>query len=337
MAPEAESRSKYYTGEAYWALARLHLLFPDEGFGAVADRIGNYLATAARRRRGPLAADPRPLGRLRAGRDGDVPRARRRRAADRAELAYARRQAGLFGSQVRWVSQQAGPWGSLVRGTHGAARRRLRRRRRGADRAVARRRGRRPAGRRPRPAGRRGPTCIAGLAVEVQGRDGPVRSAAPTAPGSSTTSRGWTTSSTPSRRCCARSAIVEAPDGRGHDAPSAWLWGTRARRHAATRCSSALGRAPPRARRADRATLAARRRRRSAALIVVVAAALSGPLLDALDVSRPALRLAVGIVGAVAGLIAPGRAGRRPPGRRHRLARRARSCRWPSRSSPRRR
>ena len=37
--------SKYYTGEAYWALARLERVFPDEGFGAVADRIGAYLAT----------------------------------------------------------------------------------------------------------------------------------------------------------------------------------------------------------------------------------------------------------------------------------------------------
>ncbi len=34
MAPIADSRSKYYTGEAYWALARLHRLFPDDGFGA---------------------------------------------------------------------------------------------------------------------------------------------------------------------------------------------------------------------------------------------------------------------------------------------------------------
>ena len=37
--------SKYYTGEAYWALARLHRTFPDEGWGKVADRIGAYLAT----------------------------------------------------------------------------------------------------------------------------------------------------------------------------------------------------------------------------------------------------------------------------------------------------
>ena len=38
MEPDADSRSKYYTGEAYWALARLHRTFPDAGFGAASDR-----------------------------------------------------------------------------------------------------------------------------------------------------------------------------------------------------------------------------------------------------------------------------------------------------------
>ena len=38
--------SKYYTGEAYWALARLHRAFPGEGWGEAADRIGAYLATS---------------------------------------------------------------------------------------------------------------------------------------------------------------------------------------------------------------------------------------------------------------------------------------------------
>ena len=43
-APVAGGYSKYYTGETYWALARLHRLFPDEGWGEVADRIGAYMA-----------------------------------------------------------------------------------------------------------------------------------------------------------------------------------------------------------------------------------------------------------------------------------------------------
>ncbi len=45
-APVAGEYSKYYTGEAYWALARLHRTFPDEGWGEAADRIGAYLATS---------------------------------------------------------------------------------------------------------------------------------------------------------------------------------------------------------------------------------------------------------------------------------------------------
>ena len=43
-APVAGEYSKYYTGEAYWALARLHRAFPGEGWGEAADRIGAYLA-----------------------------------------------------------------------------------------------------------------------------------------------------------------------------------------------------------------------------------------------------------------------------------------------------
>ncbi len=45
-APVPGEYSKYYTGEAYWALALLHRLFPDEGWGEAADRIGAYLATS---------------------------------------------------------------------------------------------------------------------------------------------------------------------------------------------------------------------------------------------------------------------------------------------------
>ncbi len=43
-APVPGEYSKYYTGEAYWALARLHRAFPGEGWGEAADRIGAYLA-----------------------------------------------------------------------------------------------------------------------------------------------------------------------------------------------------------------------------------------------------------------------------------------------------
>ena len=76
--PVAGEYSKYYTGEAYWALARLHRL-PGRGWGGGGPH-RRLPGDLARRGRGLLAADSRPLGRLRAGRDRRVPRARRRAA-----------------------------------------------------------------------------------------------------------------------------------------------------------------------------------------------------------------------------------------------------------------
>jgi small neutral amino acid transporter SnatA (MarC family) len=96
-------------------------------------------------------------------------------------------------------------------------------------------------------------------------------------------------------------AIVAAPSLSGSDdAPSGWLWAAAL---FATFNPLFVALAVPRRDRAkERASLAAL----GGALgsVVVVAAALfSGPLLDALDVSRAAARLAVGIVAAGAGLV----------------------------------
>lgn len=305
MTPEVESRSKYYTGEAYWALARLHLLFPDEGFGEVADRIGNYLAT--RRDDVEDLWPPIPDHWVAYGLSETVtfPERDDREPLTDAELDYTRRQAGLFGSQVRWVSQQAGPWGSLVRGTkvprgggYGVVGEALTGHWRVAmadDRLAD---SRQPLADRA--------TCIAGLAVEVQGREGP---------SDPLTDGAWFIDDV-TRMDDQQHAIsallrtvdiVEAPTARGHDAPSMWLWGLAL---VAALNPLLVGLAVPRReRRADRATTAAVGGA-IGALVVLVAAALSGPILDALDVSRPALRLAVGIVGAVAGLI---RLARRAP------------------------
>ena len=109
--------SKYYTGEAYWALAGMDRLFPDGPWGAVADRVGAYLATKRddlEDRWPPISDHWAAYGLSETAASGDS-------AHDRAltddEVAYARRLAGLFGTSVRWVSQQAGPWGSQVRGS----------------------------------------------------------------------------------------------------------------------------------------------------------------------------------------------------------------------------
>lgn len=44
-APVADETSRYATGEAGWALARLHTLFPSEGWDEPARRVATYLAT----------------------------------------------------------------------------------------------------------------------------------------------------------------------------------------------------------------------------------------------------------------------------------------------------
>ena len=44
-APVPGDYSKYYTGEAYWALARWHRAVPARAWVRRADRIGTYLAT----------------------------------------------------------------------------------------------------------------------------------------------------------------------------------------------------------------------------------------------------------------------------------------------------
>jgi multiple antibiotic resistance protein len=106
--------SKYYTGEAYWALTRLHRVFPGESWERAADRVGAYLATTrdeAEDHWPPIADHWAGYGLAEtvALRDGDVP------PLTEAEADYARRQAELFGGQARWVAQRSGPWGALVR------------------------------------------------------------------------------------------------------------------------------------------------------------------------------------------------------------------------------
>jgi small neutral amino acid transporter SnatA (MarC family) len=107
--------SRYYTGEAYWALARLHLTFPDEGWDEAADRVGGYIA--GRRDEAEQYWPPLPDHWAAYGQSETVTFPERTDAVLTAdEAGYARRQAGLFGSQVRWISQRAGSWGAVVRG-----------------------------------------------------------------------------------------------------------------------------------------------------------------------------------------------------------------------------
>jgi hypothetical protein len=114
-APVARDHSIYYTGEEYWALTRMHRLFPNEAWGKAADRIGAYLATSrddAENHWPPVQDHWAAYGlseTVAFPERGQPP-------LTRAEVAYARRQAELFGASVRWVAARLGPWGAAVRG-----------------------------------------------------------------------------------------------------------------------------------------------------------------------------------------------------------------------------
>ena len=307
-APVAGVYSKYYTGETYWALARLHRLFPDEGWGEVADRIGAYMAAerdevedfwpplpdhwAAYGLAETVAFDDRP---------SELP-------LTEDELAYARRQAGLFGAQVRWVSQRFGPWGALVRSPSAP---------RGGGYGVV---GEaltglwRVAEADPRLADLRGPVgeramCIAGLAIQAQSSEAEAsRSSDPSRVQGAWIDEGATRMDDQQHALAAllrTSAIVEARGGRGEvpadDAGSAWLW-LVALLAAFNPCRATL--AVPRDDRSRRTIAGVGAVGGLVGSLLVLAIALaSGPLVDALGVSDPALRLAVGVVAGVVGII----------------------------------
>jgi small neutral amino acid transporter SnatA (MarC family) len=303
MEPDAASRSKYYTGESYWAIARLHRLFPHDGFGGVADRIGNYLAT--KRDDVEHLWPPVPDHWVAYGLAETVqfPERDKNHPLTDAELAYARRQAGIFGTQVRWVSQQAGPWGVAVRGTHvprgggygvvGEALTGLWRVAQ-ADSRMADLRGQIAAR----------AECIAGLSIGVQQHGGPPEVDGAWFVGDITRMDDQQHATSALLRT---QLILDTPASSGHAAPTGWLWGVAL---LTVLDPLAVGMAVPRRRhRGDRAALAALGAA-AGTVIVVIAALLGQPLFDLLDVSAPAGRLAV---AAVAGLFAAVRMVQRPP------------------------
>jgi small neutral amino acid transporter SnatA (MarC family) len=333
--------SKYYTGEAYWALARLHLTFPGEGWGEAADRIGAYLATKrddVEGNRWPIEDHWAAYGLASTVRFPE--RGRPPLTAD--EVDYARTLAILFGTETRWISQRLGPWGVVVRGAHeprgggygvmgegltGLWRASL------ADSRLADLRG---------PIAERA-TCMAGLAVDAQ-------SDADEAAGEKNPSRvegawfrdGETRMDDQQHALAAllrTQAIVRAgggSDGAEDETPAAWLWAlvlllalnpVRAtfgipRDWGRTRSADAraAGAGEERALRDRPAVELALLGGAAGALLVLAASAVAPPLLDALDVSDPSFRTAAGIVAVVAGVADLFRRPPRPdpalPGRR---------------------
>ena len=297
-APIAGEYSKYYTGEAYWALTRLHRTFPGEGWDEAADRIGAYLATSRDQEEDYWPPIPDHWAAYGLAETVQFP-GRGRPPLTAQEVSYARRQAELFGIQARWLSQRYGPWGRLVRGTYEP---------RGGWYGVI---GEAFTGlwltaqHEPRLADLREPiaeraTCIAGLAVAAQaGAEDAAEAARPERVQGAWFMDTETRMDDQQHALAAllrTVAIVEAHQRGSEPAPSGWLW--------AALLVLALNPA--------RAAFGVPRRGRSpwtvaalggaiGALAVCAAALAGGPLLEALDVTEPSFRIAAGILAAITG------------------------------------
>ncbi len=301
--PVAGEYSKYFTGEAYWALARLHRVLPADGWGEPADRIGTYLVTERDEVEDHWPPIPDHWAAYGLAETVALPeRGRPPLTAD--EVSYARRQAGLFGVQARWVSQRLGPWGGLVRGSYVP---------RGGGYGVI---GEALTGlwltarEEPRLADLEGPlaeraTCIAALAVSAQSdAEDAANATRPERVEGAWFIDGETRMDDQQHALAAllrTIPIVEAgepPSGGG--VPSGWLWAA-VLLLALNPARAAFG--VPRAGRSPRSVVGiAAAGGLIGGVAVCVAAAAGGPLLDALDVSESSFRIAAGIVAGLAGV-----------------------------------
>jgi small neutral amino acid transporter SnatA (MarC family) len=308
-APVVGEYSKYFTGEAYWALARLHRAFPGEGWGVTADRIGAYLARSRDEVEDHWPPIPDHWAAYGLAETVEFPE-RGRPPLTEHEVGYARRQAELFGLQTRWVSQRFGPWGGLVRGSYAP---------RGGGYGVI---GEALTGlwltarKEPRLADLRNPvaeraTCIAGLAVSAQSDSEDAANAARPDRVEGAWFRDGETRMDDQQHALAgllrTIPIVEAGEGSnsgnssdpGDDAPSGWVWAA-ALLLAVNPARGAFG--IPRAGRAPRTVVGVAAVGGVIGGLTVCAAASAGnPLLEALDVSEPSFRIAAGIVAGLAG------------------------------------
>jgi small neutral amino acid transporter SnatA (MarC family) len=299
--------SKYYTGEAYWALALLHRVFPDEGWGAAADRVGAYIATSRDEVEDYWPAIPDHWAAYGQAETVTFPE-RGTMPLTAAEADYARSQAGYFGSATRWVSQQAGPWGAVVRpgdpprgGGYGVMSEALTGwwivaqadpRLADLEEAIGAR-----------------ATCVAGLAVDEQadaadaeGAPDPDRIVGAWFIGGETRmddqqhALAGLLRTIPIVEAQALEAAGDPPD----EEPSAWLWAA-VLLLALNPARAAFG--IPRAGRepGEPVRLAAFGGLIGGAAVIVLAA-VADPLLDAFDVSDPSFRTAVGIVVGISGI-----------------------------------
>jgi len=108
-----ESRSPFFTGEVLWALARLHLSFPNEDFDEPALRIRRYLVEDRDEIESPWPPVSDHWG---AYAFETMDRWPTPPEIDEAEEDWRSRQLGLFSLQVRYESQRRGGITRLTRG-----------------------------------------------------------------------------------------------------------------------------------------------------------------------------------------------------------------------------
>lgn len=124
-APVADRYSVFFTGEAFWALARLHTAFPGDGWDRPARLVGRYLATQRDQAEGrfPPVHDhwaaygldevgrrwPAPRGRAAGTADAGPEGGRAVAALGGALVGYAHRLAGLLGTAARFQAKTGLP------------------------------------------------------------------------------------------------------------------------------------------------------------------------------------------------------------------------------------
>jgi hypothetical protein len=116
-APVPDTYSPFFTGEAFWALARMHTLFPEAGWDEPAHRIARYLATERDEAEDWFPDVPDHWAAYGFAEMARWPGHPDGAALDDDMRAYARKIAQLESMQIRYESQRTGSlWSVLTRG-----------------------------------------------------------------------------------------------------------------------------------------------------------------------------------------------------------------------------
>jgi hypothetical protein len=111
--------SPFATGQVFWALALMHQQFPGEGWDAMAQRIGTYLATERDGRENDMPDVSDHWAGYGLAVVAAWPGANPAHPLPDSLLPLLERQSGVLGLQIRWESQRSDGWlNTLLRGAH---------------------------------------------------------------------------------------------------------------------------------------------------------------------------------------------------------------------------